>query len=136
MSDEFHVSTDFLKFDKNLGVALGFAVICKENGEDYFDVQGDHIPEASMLKAATDFMLNSRVGKTMHEGEQTGDVVFAFPLTTDIARSLEISTKRTGLLIGFKPSDEETRKKLEKGEFTGFSIGGLRLHDEEVSDDD
>lgn len=132
MSRDFTVSTDFLKFDTSLGIALGFAIISKVDGEDYFDVQGDHIPEAAMLKAATDFMMNSRVGKTMHEGEQTGDVVFAFPLTTEIARSLEIATKRTGLLIGFKPSDPDTLEKLAKGEFTGFSIGGLRIHDEEV----
>lgn len=135
MSKEFTVSTDFLKFDESLGIALGFAIICKLDGEDYFDVQKDHIPEASMLKAATDFMMNSRVGKTMHEGDKTGDVVFAFPLTTDIARSLDITTKRTGLLIGFKPSDKDTLDKLAKGEFTGFSIGGLRLEDEELDDD-
>jgi hypothetical protein len=124
MSNEFSFSTNILKFDPGLGIAIGFAVICKDGGKDYFDVQGDHIPESAMLAAATDFMLNSRVGKTMHAGDKTGDVVFAFPLTTDIAKSLGIRTEKTGLLIGFKPSDEETLEKLAKGEFTGFSIGG------------
>ena len=127
------VETQFFKTDKELGIAFGFAIVSKQDGVDYFDVQGDHIPEESMLKASADFMLNSRVGKTMHTGDQTGDVVFAFPLTTEIAKSLNIVTKQTGLLIGFKPSDPETLDKLNKGEFTGFSIGGNRGEDEEVS---
>lgn len=127
------VETQFFKADPALGIAFGFAIVSKDGGEDYFDVQGDHIPENSMLTAAADFMLNSRVGKTMHDGDQTGDVVFAFPLTTDIAKSLGISTERTGLLIGFKPSDPATLDSLVKGEFTGFSIGGTRGEDEEVN---
>lgn len=131
-NDFSKIETNFFKTDAALGIAFGFAIVSKDAGEDYFDVQGDHIPEDAMLAAAADFMLNSRVGKTMHTGEQTGDVVFAFPLTTDIAKSLGISTERTGLLIGFKPSDTETLDKLNSGEFTGFSIGGKRGKDEEV----
>lgn len=134
MADEFTASTEIFKFDEGLGLAFGFAIISKADGEDYFDVQGDHIPEDAMLSAATDFMQNSRVGKTMHTGEQTGNVVFAFPLTTEIAKSLGIVTKQTGLLIGFKPTDPETLSKLRKGEFSGFSIGGMRVKDEELDD--
>ena len=133
MSEEFTYAVEVLKFDKRLGLAIGFAIVCKESGEDYFDVQDDHAPESAMLEAAADFMMNSRVGKTMHAGEQTGDVVFAFPLTTEIAKSLEISTKRTGLLIGFRPTDMETLLKLMRGEFTGFSIGGRYLVNEEAA---
>ncbi len=132
MTKSFTATTDVLKFDEDLGLAIGFAIISKIEGEDYVDVQGDHIPEDAMLKAATDFMLEARVGKTMHEGGKTGDIVFAFPLTTEIAKSLDIETKQTGLLIGFKPSDEETLQKLKDGELRGFSIGGKRIQDEEV----
>ena len=41
------------KVDEELGLVMGFAIICKIDGEPYFDTQGDHIPEDSMLKAAT-----------------------------------------------------------------------------------
>lgn len=130
MSDFQKSETQFFKVDEALGIAFGFAIVSKVKGEDYFDVQGDNIPEDSMLKAASDFMLESREGHSMHEGEKTGDVVFAFPLTTDIAESLGIVTEKTGLLIGYKPHDQETLKRLASGDFRGFSIGGSRIEDE------
>jgi hypothetical protein len=83
------------KFNAELGLAFGYAIVCKENGEDYVDLHGDHIPEQVMLEAAVDFMMNTEaVGKTDHEGEPTGKVVFAFPMTTEIADSLNIMTRK------------------------------------------
>ena len=122
-----------LKVDDELGLVFGFAIVCKESGEYYYDLQGDHIPEASMLEAATDFMKNGRVAKEMHEGDEAGTVVFAWPLTTDIAKACGIETERTGLLIGVKAEDAML-KRFKDGELTGFSIGGERVKDEEVSD--
>lgn len=115
-----------------LGLVFGYAIVCKEDGEDYYDLQGDHIPEDSMLKACTDFMLNSRVAKDMHAGDAIGEgIVFAFPMTTDIAKALDIKIKKSGLLIAMKPS-KEVLEKFVLGEYTGFSIGGQRVTDEEV----
>ena len=121
--------TEFAKVDEDLGLLLGFAIICTEDGQPYFDLQDDHIPEDAMLKAATDFMLNSREARTMHGEQKTGDVVFAFPLTAEVAKAFDITTRKTGLMIGVKP-DSETLEKARRGEFTGFSIGGFRLKDE------
>jgi hypothetical protein len=119
-----------LKVDESLGLVFGFAIVCKQDGEDYIDLQDDHIPEDVMLKAAAEFMADSRVAADMHQWDeagnpiQTGSVVFAFPLTTDIAKSLNIETKQTGLLIAMKPESEETLKKFRDGTYRGFSIGG------------
>lgn len=119
-----------LKVDDSLGLIFGFAIVCKQNGEDYVDLQDDHIPEDVMLKAAAEFMSDSRVAADMHQWDddgnpiKTGSVVFAFPLTTDIAKSLNIETKQTGLLIAMKPDSEETLKKFRDGTYKGFSIGG------------
>lgn len=121
-----------VKVDEKLGLVFGFAIVSKIDGEDYFDLQGDNIPEDAMLKAALDFMVNSRVAKEMHSGDAAGTVVFAFPLTTDIAKALEIETKQTGLLIAMRP-DVGMLAKFASGEFTGFSIGGYRLEDEDVA---
>ncbi len=112
-----------VKVDDNLGLVFGFAIVSTSEGEPYFDVQGDHIPEDAMLKAATNFMEHSRVAKEMHSGAKAGSVVFAFPLTKDIAKALDITTKKTGLLIAMKP-DEEMLGKFRDGTYTGFSIGG------------
>lgn len=117
-------ATSILKVDESLGLVFGFALICKEDGEDHFDLQGDHIPEQVMLEGAFDFAKNSRVAKEMHEGEQIGDITFMFPLTSDIADSLGIVSKHTGLLIAMKPDSPEVLKKFADGEYTGFSIGG------------
>lgn len=118
-----------IKVDKQLGLVFGFAIVSKEDGADYFDVQEDHIPEGAMLEAATDFMLHSRVAKEMHRGGEKGTVVFAFPLTSDIAKALDIVTKRTGLLIAMKPT-ADVLGKFADGTYTGFSIGGRRITDE------
>lgn len=124
--------TELLKLDETLGLVFGFAIVCKEDGEPYFDLQEDNIPEEEMLKAANEFMQNSRAADDMHDGDAMGEVVFAFPLTTDIAKSLDIETPRTGLLIAMKPS-EEVFAKFVDGTYTGFSIGGSG-ESEEVED--
>jgi hypothetical protein len=133
MTQVFEVTSQVIKVDKALGLVFGWAIVCKIDGVDYFDVQKDNIPEDSMLDAAADFMMNSRVAKEMHQGSEQGSIVFAFPLTTEIAKAFEITTKKTGLMIGMKPSPAML-EKFEKGELTGFSIGGKRITDEEVSE--
>lgn len=134
----FSTSSQVLKVDKSLGLVLGWAIICKKDGIDYFDKQDDHIPEDSMLEASTDFMLNSRMAKDMHmqgdAGVLPGKVVFAFPMTTDVAKAFEIETNQTGLMIAMKPDSKDILEKFATGEYTGFSIGGSRILDEEIED--
>lgn len=135
---ELHTSAteaQFFKVDESQRLIIGWAIVSKIDGKDHFDLQGDHIPEASMLKAAKDFMKNSRVAKEMHQGDPIGNVVFAFPMTTDIAKSLNITTGQTGLLLAIEPEDDEMLEKARLGEFTGFSIGGSRIEDEEIDDE-
>lgn len=84
-----------------------------------------------MLEAAADFMEHSRVHGEMHQSRDSGPVVFAFPLTEEIAKIFDIETPRTGLLVAVRPSPE-VLEKFRSGEYTGFSIGGRRLEDEDV----
>lgn len=140
MSKRFEHVAEVLKVQEDLGLVFGMAIVCNEDGEPYFDTQGDHIPESAMLEAATDFMLKSRVAADMHDRASVagstvipvdGQVVFAFPLTEDVAKAFEIECPRTGLLVAVKPSPD-VLEKFKRGEYTGFSIGGARLQDEEV----
>lgn len=141
MPEDFHSygEAQVLKVHKRLGLVVGYAIVSKIQGEEYFDHHGDHIPEDAMLKASVDFMRNSRVSGDMHQrnddgtAKRDGEVVFAFPMTTDIAKSLDIQVEKTGLLIGIMPS-VEVLDKFESGEYTGFSIGGRRVRDEAVED--
>lgn len=127
------VDATVVKVDPGLGLVFGWAIICKQDGQDYYDLNRDsdgervpeHIPEHAMLEAASDFMSGPRIHKVMHEGGEEGNVVFAFPLTTDIAKAMGIQTKNTGLMIATKPSTT-TLKRYISGELRGFSIGGSR----------
>ena len=133
--DQYKFNSKVVKVDDELGLVFGYAIICAKNGEDYFDLQDDHIPEDVMLKSALDFMENSQVAREMHgktpEGQrkQAGTVFFAFPLTADIAKALDIETSTTGLLIAVKP-DAAMLAKFKSGELTGFSIGGSCTREE------
>jgi hypothetical protein len=123
------------KVDSTLGLVLGWAIISKLDNEPYFDLQGDHIPEDLMLKASTDFMENSRTAKAMHAGEQRGSILFAFPMTEEIAKAFEIDTGgKYGLMVAMK-ADEDMLARFASGEYTGFSIGG-KGSSEEVTDDE
>lgn len=132
MTNQFINKAQVVKVDSDLGLVFGFAIVSTADGQPYYDVQGDHIPEDAMLKAATDFMENSRIAKEMHQGDAKGSVVFAFPLTAEIAKSLGITTQKTGLLIAMKPTPE-VLAKFKDGSYTGFSIGGSYGDIEEVA---
>ena len=122
---------EICKVDESLGLIFGWAVICKKDGQDYFDLQDHHIPENVMLKASFDFMKAARLAKEMH-AESDGSIVFAFPMTTEIAKALNINTNMTGLLIAHKPERAETLEKAKNGDYRGFSIGGELLDWEDV----
>lgn len=121
------------KVESELGIVFGFAMVTKVNGEPFVDSQNDHIPEAAMLKSSFSFMSGDRPAKKMHAGGAVGQVVYGFPLTEDIAKSLGIETPRTGFLVGVKFDDETVIQKFKTGEFTGFSIGGRRVRDVPMS---
>ena len=129
---DFELRAEVVKVDDSLGLVMGYALVCTEEGEPYFDLQGDHVPDESMLKAALDFMKNSQVAKEMHTGDQAGTVVFAWPMTADIAKAFGIVTNKTGLMIAIAPDSKDMLEKFQLGDLTGFSIGGTRLKDEEV----
>jgi hypothetical protein len=138
-------AADLVKVDDTLGLALGWAIVCTVDGEPYFDKQGDYIPDSAMLDAAVDFMQHSktivakeqsgnRSFKEMHRGDDKGHVVFAWPMTAEIAKAYGIDTKQTGLMIAVKPDDPRVLGKFKDGTYGGFSIGGHRIpeHTEEV----
>lgn len=113
------------KVDASLGLVFGWAMISKVEGKDYFDSQGDHIPDKTILESSLDFMLNSRAAKAMHVGEQRGQVVFAFPMLEEVAKGYGIDTKgKYGLMVGAK-FDPDVLAKFQDGTYTGFSIGGF-----------
>lgn len=137
---QFQVSGQILKSNESLGLIFGFAVICKVSGEDFYDSDNEHITEQAMLEASTEFAQSARVACTMHKRDendqpvQDGAVIHLFPLTSDIAKALDIESKYTGLLVAIAPQNPETVAKVQRGEYTGFSIGGEILDSEYEED--
>lgn len=117
------------KVDSRLGIVFGYGIECLQDGKKIFDTQKSYISEEEMLKSASEFAAGSRLGNDDHDYDDddnpipAGEVLFLFPLTTEIAKALDIKTPKTGLLIGYKPPPD-ILKKYETGEYTGFSIGG------------
>ena len=132
MSDKIY-SAEVTKVNSDLGLVFGYAIVSKIGNDEYFDLHGDHIPEDVMLEAAHDFMKGDRTALEMHGGESVGKIVFAYPMTSDIAKSLGITVEKTGLIIGMEPN-EEVLAKFDSGEYTGFSIGGTASF-QEVDED-
>lgn len=120
------ISCEVIKTDASRRLVFGLAIVCKVDGEDYYDLQDEHIPEDVMLDAALDFAKSARVAKEMHEGDPVGMFPFIFPLTTEIAKALEIETAKTGMLVAMQP-DVDRFELFEKGDLTGFSVGGRGL---------
>ena len=124
------IDVEVAKVDDH-GVVFGYAIVCKVDGDEYCDVQGDIITEPAMLAAAVEYMQSDRVAKLQHRGSRAGQILFAFPLTTDVMKALDLDGPRTGLLVGMKP-DPHMLAKFRSGELTGFSIGGERVEEEVI----
>lgn len=113
-------------------IIYGYGIVSKVRDAsgawvDYYDLQGDHVPEDVCEKSGAAFMRLGGAGKVMHIGPSVAKCVFAFPMTTAIIEKLEPAAAahftRSGLVIGFE-CDEALADKARKGEFTGFSLGG------------
>jgi hypothetical protein len=127
---KFTKCENIAKVDEELGLVFGWGIVCKIAGEEYYDVQGDHIPEDAMLEAVTEFAKTDRTAGDMHVFKD-GTVVHEFPLTEDIAAAFGITTDRTGWMVAVAPSPD-VLQKFKSGEYTGFSIGGKYIENETV----
>jgi len=134
------------KVDVKQGLVFGFAIVCKIRDEktgamvDYYDegsvdpdglIYSDHISEEEMLAAATDFMKSAERPHTADHAREaddetpvsSGGVVHSLPLTSDLLKSLGMTSPFTGWLVAVKP-DAPTLAKWASGELQQFSIGG------------
>jgi len=117
--------------DSELGIVFGWGMITDINGEPYYDLDNQHIPDDLMVKATSGFMEKSRVSNDSHTSSDIGIVVHSFPLTKEIAQAMGVSSVLSGWMVGVKP-DEANLAKFVSGEYKGFSIEGMgKLEDEE-----
>jgi hypothetical protein len=116
-----------VKVEEELGLVFCWAFTSKVDGADYFDLHDDKIDE-DFVKACAEFMTGARAVDEMHDGQQTGQVVFAMPMTAEIAKAFGVETDTVGLMIALKPS-KEALAKFKSGEYTGVSIAGVGVRE-------
>ena len=136
MAEKIEIRTEIAKVDDELGLVFGWGFICTEGGSPHHDTQGDFISEHEMLKASADFMRDSRVMDIQHDRQQAGDVVFAMPMTKEIASAYNMDLPRndtgaevTGFMLCVKPDSAEEFAKFQDGTYTGFSLEGSAIRE-------
>jgi hypothetical protein len=145
---------DVLNVDVEHGLVFGYAIVSKtresfdDELEDYYDLnvdqdgvhKGKKVPECitedAMFKAAVDAAEagTQLPGDEQHAGPDVGSYYFMFPVTEEIAKSLDWQVKKTGLVVGYHPGDDDVLTKFKDGTYTGFSITGERVDYEELED--
>lgn len=130
MKKDACVQGQVLKADEEARLVWGWASIISRDGEPIVDTQGDMISAEELSKAATEFMMDARVAKAMHEGGQVGEVVHSFPLTKEVADAFGIKTNIEGWIIAMKIHDDDVWSRVKSGELQAFSIGGEALREE------
>ena len=123
MSD-YEIQGQILKADNDQRLVYGWASVITENGVPVVDSQGDVIKAATLVKAATEFMLSARVTKEMHDGGKIGEFVHSFPITKELCDALGISCNKEGWIVACKVYDDAVWAKVKSGELKAFSIGG------------
>lgn len=143
---------DVLNVDSEHGLVFGYAIVSKTRDtheaefSDYYDLNVDtdgvhkgqrvpeHITEDAMFKAAVDAAESGlqMAGNVQHVGDDVGSYYFMFPVTEEIAKALDWQVKKTGLVVGYHPADDDVLAKFKNGTLTGFSIEGARVEYEEV----
>ena len=137
MSEEAIMSKSFvegkiLKVDDEQRIIYGWASVVTEKGIPVVDLQGDVISPEVLVKAVNEFMEHVRVGKTMHEGEATGQVIHSLPVTKEICDALGIQTDREGWVVAYKVYDDSVWDRVKSGELAAFSIGGRATKEEYI----
>jgi cation transport regulator ChaB len=119
-----NIQGQILKADTDQRMVWGWASVISENGVPVVDTQGDVIKAETLVKAATEFMLSTRVTKEMHFGDKVGEFIHSLPLTKDLAESLGIKSDKEGWIVACKVYDDAVWEKVKSGELRAFSIGG------------
>lgn len=127
MTKEVQIEGQILKQLDEERLAFGWAYVSTVNGEISLDHSGEFIRPEQIAKAATNFMLSMRTAKSMHTGEQIGEVVHSMPLTNDIAKALGIQSDREGWCVAVKVYDDQVWQDVKSGKLAAFSIGGRAL---------
>jgi cation transport regulator ChaB len=134
LSEEAAGSVIITKVDEDRRLVMGWATVCTKGGEPVVDLQGHIIPPHVMEEAYQDFMLSSRRGNDMHDGEVDAVIVECCCLTEEKQAAMGITNLgMEGTFVVMKVLDDAKWADVKAGNRPMFSIGG-RAWFEEVAD--
>jgi Putative phage serine protease XkdF len=126
----FSIVVPITKIDEELRTVYGWASVNTEKGLVVTDHQDDQVSDAEIVKAAHDFISNSRTGGLLHartdEGtaHRGGDIVESLVMTPDVQKALGVDLGKTGWFIGYRVNDADAWSLVKSGVLKAFSIGG------------
>jgi hypothetical protein len=122
------------KVDEEQRLVFGWASVSEIDGRPVDDRQNDRIAIEEVEKAAYDYVLNSRVGGSMHARVGKGDagpyqaarLVESFVSTPEklVKMGLAPDALPHGQWIGLKVDDDDAWGKVKRREYTGLSLHG------------
>lgn len=116
-------ATLVLKAIPSRRMVYGWASVVTKDGTAVEDRQGDVMDIDNLRETVHDFMAH-RVGKTMHTGAETGEIVDSFVIDAEVAAAFGVNFGCEGWMVGYKVKDDAVWKRVESGELRAFSIGG------------
>lgn len=117
-----HVNIAKLDLDRQM--VWGWASVATKRGVPVQDWQGDIVDILEVSKAAHDFMINQRMGGTMHKRMGTGTIVESIIFDKALQDALRIDLGQEGWFIGVQVADKDTWEGVKSGKYAAFSIGG------------
>lgn len=120
-------TAEIIKSDSEQRLVWGWAYVSTVNGQVSLDHSGEFIRPDELVKAATNFMLDVRVAKAMHDGDKVGEVVHSLPITKELSDALGLQTDREGWILCMKIHDNSVWEDVKSGKLSAFSIGGRAL---------
>lgn len=136
---DFTLPVEIVKADRPMdqGLAWGWASVIQKGGQTVTDHQGDQIDTDELVKAAHDFVLNSRTGGHMHlyksvggEPVKVADVVESMVFTPELQKALGINLEKVGWLLGYQVHDPVVKADIASGKLKSLSIGGRGMRKE------
>jgi len=93
---------------------------------DVEDSEGDVIPLPELVKAAHEYLRESRMADVNHDWKEHGTVVESMIFDETMLKAIHDGVIEKGAwVVGIKPKDIEMARAAQRGELTGASIGGF-----------
>lgn len=122
---------EFTEVDATQRIAYGWAYVSKSGGKEVVDYSGQTWPIEEVEKTAHQFVCDCRVGGESHILKGGAELVESLVFSAEVQKALGIDLGKEGWFVGFRITDDALLEKVQKGELSMFSIGGVGYIEEE-----